>query len=537
MIQPAVASADPITGASAARTGETATSARHRSQSIAFADLLLGEIAALPAKSTPRDIDAADRRPPSKARRDDAPVRSFEAHDERDGRAASDPQELPANEPRATGEEDSPFPPAEGDGDPAAIAFANEPAGTPGPTEAAEAPRAPTVGETSAPPAAAAEATRETGSGSESGSAAGEAGLAGLLGQSAPSFAAAAPAAAGTDLPASARPTDTAAPAAVRPHPEVAAPAPSSHATSATAEPAIGLSTTANSATTATGPEGGAVAIVKQQPSLISQPSSTLAPQAVAAIAPPVAAGKDRPSAAPAAATTPGKTGVPPANTSVVAPATAPTATPAATVAGAAASPQASPAATTAELGTVSSGGSRPAMPAAGIGAADGLPGSQVRFANQVQEKTAPATEARRPALTDQVSVHITKALRDGTDRIDIQLKPASLGRVDVRLELSPDGRVHASITAESRHAFDLLRGDARDLERALQDAGFKADSGSLSFNLRGQDERQARGESGASPAGRAVAAGDEAGEEQTDYEVSPRARGGLAVGRLDIHA
>jgi flagellar hook-length control protein FliK len=37
----------------------------------------------------------------------------------------------------------------------------------------------------------------------------------------------------------------------------------------------------------------------------------------------------------------------------------------------------------------------------------------------------------------------------------------------------------------------ELMQRDARGLERALQDAGLKTDSGSLSFNLRGHDQQR----------------------------------------------
>jgi flagellar hook-length control protein FliK len=67
--------------------------------------------------------------------------------------------------------------------------------------------------------------------------------------------------------------------------------------------------------------------------------------------------------------------------------------------------------------------------------------------------------------------VHIKKAVQEGTDRIEIRLKPESLGRVDVRLELGPEGRVVATIIADQRHTLELLRSDARSLERALQEA------------------------------------------------------------------
>ena len=94
------------------------------------------------------------------------------------------------------------------------------------------------------------------------------------------------------------------------------------------------------------------------------------------------------------------------------------------------------------------------------------------------------------PPTTQQISVQITKAVKAGIDKIDIQLRPESLGRVEVRLELAGDGRLVGTVTADNRETLDLLKSDARDLERALQDAGLKADSNSLNFNLRGQGNR-----------------------------------------------
>ncbi len=59
-------------------------------------------------------------------------------------------------------------------------------------------------------------------------------------------------------------------------------------------------------------------------------------------------------------------------------------------------------------------------------------------------------TNTTRQAVLDQVSVQITKALKAGVDRINIQLKPANLGRIEVNLELSQDGRVAAVVTADN---------------------------------------------------------------------------------------
>jgi flagellar hook-length control protein FliK len=65
------------------------------------------------------------------------------------------------------------------------------------------------------------------------------------------------------------------------------------------------------------------------------------------------------------------------------------------------------------------------------------------------------------------------------------------LGRIEVKLESNNDGTLRAVISAERADTLDLLQRDARGLERALQDAGVKTDSGSLNFNLRGQNQGQ----------------------------------------------
>ena len=82
--------------------------------------------------------------------------------------------------------------------------------------------------------------------------------------------------------------------------------------------------------------------------------------------------------------------------------------------------------------------------------------------------------------------MQIQRAVGDGVSRITVQLKPAELGSIEVQLDLAQDGRVSASILADRPETLDLLQRDARILERSLQDAGLKADSGSLSFDLRG---------------------------------------------------
>ena len=90
--------------------------------------------------------------------------------------------------------------------------------------------------------------------------------------------------------------------------------------------------------------------------------------------------------------------------------------------------------------------------------------------------------------VAEQVALQFSRALASGTDHITIRLEPESLGRVDVQVELTKDGRLTAMFIADRPETLDMLQRDARVLERALNDAGLRADSGGLSFNLRSDD-------------------------------------------------
>ncbi|SMF67730.1 Flagellar hook-length control protein FliK [Tistlia consotensis] len=117
--------------------------------------------------------------------------------------------------------------------------------------------------------------------------------------------------------------------------------------------------------------------------------------------------------------------------------------------------------------------------------------------APQTAAATAPATPtppAQAP-LADQVAVQMHKALSLGKDRLTIQLHPAELGRVDIKLDLGGDGPVRAVLHAERKDTMDLLQRDSRGLERALQNAGLQTDGNSISFDLRGGGQQQRSGQ------------------------------------------
>lgn len=125
--------------------------------------------------------------------------------------------------------------------------------------------------------------------------------------------------------------------------------------------------------------------------------------------------------------------------------------------------------------------------PASGLGSQGLTPASENASFAATLEKTQGRAAASPSDQSEQLAIRIQKAVQSGQDRITLRLHPAELGRIDVQLDFAEDGRLRAAILAERSEALDLLQRDARVLERALQDAGLKTDSGSFSFDLREQ--------------------------------------------------
>lgn len=95
------------------------------------------------------------------------------------------------------------------------------------------------------------------------------------------------------------------------------------------------------------------------------------------------------------------------------------------------------------------------------------------------------------------MGVQIARALDAGGNDLLIKLDPRHMGRIDVRLSFDHDGVLRAVMSADSSTAADMLRRESTDLNRALADAGIRADGQSLRFDTRtgggqsGQDGSQ----------------------------------------------
>lgn len=113
---------------------------------------------------------------------------------------------------------------------------------------------------------------------------------------------------------------------------------------------------------------------------------------------------------------------------------------------------------------------------------------------------------AQAAAVVEQVAIKLHQQAQSGLDQLTIQLRPADLGRVDVRLQFH-DGGVTGTIVADSQATLDLLQKDQRSLERALQESGLRTEPGALSFALRDQSGQGQQTPSNGRGASRSVTA------------------------------
>ena len=102
-----------------------------------------------------------------------------------------------------------------------------------------------------------------------------------------------------------------------------------------------------------------------------------------------------------------------------------------------------------------------------------------------------PASPPTPHVPVSALAVHIAHQANNGAKRFDIRLDPPELGRIEVRLDVSRKGQVMTHLVVERAETLDLLQRDARQLERALQDAGLNTSEDGMKFSLKDQNLTQ----------------------------------------------
>jgi flagellar hook-length control protein FliK len=105
---------------------------------------------------------------------------------------------------------------------------------------------------------------------------------------------------------------------------------------------------------------------------------------------------------------------------------------------------------------------------------------------------TAPAVPTDQSARAPQLTPHtipmlaatMMRRLESGSKQFSMRLDPPELGQVEVKLTVDADKKVRAVVSADRPEALaDLVR-SARELTRALHDAGLDLEDNGLTFTL-----------------------------------------------------
>ncbi|MBI1360303.1 MAG: hypothetical protein GC155_08475 [Alphaproteobacteria bacterium] len=121
---------------------------------------------------------------------------------------------------------------------------------------------------------------------------------------------------------------------------------------------------------------------------------------------------------------------------------------------------------------------------ASGLSSTAGAASASPASSSTASPATTPAAPAYASSAVLQVATRAIERFDGRAQRFDVRLDPAELGRVDVRIEVGADRKVHAVLAAHDSAALsDLMRG-SRALEKALSDAGIDLADNGIRFEL-----------------------------------------------------
>jgi flagellar hook-length control protein FliK len=163
--------------------------------------------------------------------------------------------------------------------------------------------------------------------------------------------------------------------------------------------------------------------------------------------------------------------------------------------------------------------------------------GVQAASAIQLQQQPSANTAAApAPQLTVTAATHaavplsglameIAASAKSGKSRFEIRLDPADLGRIDVRIDVDRNGQVTSHLTVERPETLSMLRQDANQLQRALDNAGLSTGNGGLQFSLRDQSSQGQNNSDQSNPNAHRLIVSEE--------ETIPAAAAGRSYGRM----
>ena len=120
---------------------------------------------------------------------------------------------------------------------------------------------------------------------------------------------------------------------------------------------------------------------------------------------------------------------------------------------------------------------------------------AQGKSAQQAAAFTAQAQRGGTPPGQQQilraVTLNMTRGANNAIEQMNMQLEPAELGRVNVKLKMGDDGLLKAHIITDKAETLQAMQKDSTALHKALADAGLEMGQDSFTFDLRDQNDPQ----------------------------------------------
>ncbi len=117
------------------------------------------------------------------------------------------------------------------------------------------------------------------------------------------------------------------------------------------------------------------------------------------------------------------------------------------------------------------------------------------------QQTTSHSSLAQTASLQEQVAFSIKNNAPKGKSEINLQLRPDSLGRLNIKIDINKEGQTFIVVTAERTETRDLLQKDSQQLMELLEQSDLEISDDNMSYSLFNDQERQAFEERREAPA------------------------------------
>jgi flagellar hook-length control protein FliK len=119
-----------------------------------------------------------------------------------------------------------------------------------------------------------------------------------------------------------------------------------------------------------------------------------------------------------------------------------------------------------------------------------------------IHESSAPQAHASSNTATpaapaEQLAVRVASAVQNEQRSVTVELRPESLGRVEVRLNFHDDKSVSVQMTMDRHETYTAFRENRAGLTQQLSQAGINLGSSSLDLRFNQQGHQQQQQQSG----------------------------------------